>query len=88
MIGDETWAHHYDPENKRQSIEYCYKESPAPQKFKTKDSARKVMLTVFWNSEGIVLTCLSEKGTTANLKRHNETLKNLKKHITGKGAEI
>jgi len=35
ITGDETWAHRYDPENKRQSMEYCHKESPQPKKFKT-----------------------------------------------------
>jgi hypothetical protein len=35
VVGDETWAHH-DPENKRQSMEYRHKESPAPKKFKNK----------------------------------------------------
>ena len=33
--GDETWVYHYDPENKRQSMEYRHKESPQPKKFKT-----------------------------------------------------
>jgi histone-lysine N-methyltransferase SETMAR len=32
VIGDETCVHHYDPENKRQSMEYRHKESPAPTK--------------------------------------------------------
>jgi len=36
VIGDETWAHYDDPENKRQSMKYHHKESPAPKKFKTK----------------------------------------------------
>jgi len=36
VIGDKNWAHHYDPENKRRSMEYHHKESPAPKKFKTK----------------------------------------------------
>ena len=47
ITGDETWVHHYDPENKRQSMEYRHKESSQPKKFKTKASAGKVMLTVF-----------------------------------------
>ena len=45
ITGDETWVHHYDPENKRQSMEYRHKESPLPKKFKTQASAGKVMLT-------------------------------------------
>jgi len=28
ITGNETWVHHYDPENKRQSMEYRHKESP------------------------------------------------------------
>jgi len=47
ITGDETWVHHYDPENKRQSMEYRHKESPQPKKFKTHASAGKVTLTVF-----------------------------------------
>jgi hypothetical protein len=57
VIGDETWAHHYAPENKTKSVEYRRQESPAPKKFKTKALAGKFVLTVFWNSDGMVLTC-------------------------------
>jgi len=32
-IGDETWVHHCDPENKRQSMEYCHKGLLAQNKF-------------------------------------------------------
>jgi hypothetical protein len=32
LTGDETWLHHYDPEDKRQSMENSHKESPAPKK--------------------------------------------------------
>jgi len=24
VTGDEAWIHHYDPENRRQSMEYCH----------------------------------------------------------------
>jgi len=47
ITGDETWVHHYDPENKRHSIEYYHKESPQPKKFKTQASAGKVMIHCF-----------------------------------------
>jgi len=35
ITGDETWVHHYDPENKRQSMEYRHEESPQPKEFIT-----------------------------------------------------
>jgi hypothetical protein len=65
---DKTWGHHHDPENKRQSIEYHYKGSQAPQKSRTKDSAAKVVLTVFQNSEGVVLTDSLKKRRDSELR--------------------
>ncbi|GFR73768.1 histone-lysine N-methyltransferase SETMAR [Elysia marginata] len=53
VTGDESWVHPYDPESKRQSMEYRHKSSP-PRKFKVVASSRKVMLTIFWDSGGIV----------------------------------
>jgi len=73
VTGDENWVHHYDPENKSQSMEYCHKGSAAPKKFKTKTSAGKVMLTVFQKSEGVVLTNFLEEGATVNSKCYSET---------------
>ena len=81
ITGDETWVHHYDPENKRQSMEYRLKESPQPKKFKTLASAGKVMLTVFWNSERVVLADVLEKETIINSQRYIETLTALKRRI-------
>ena len=73
IIGNETCVHHYDPENKRQSMEYHHKESPQPKKFKTQVSAGKVMLTVFWNSERVILADFLEK-ETLNPQHYIETL--------------
>jgi len=38
--GDKSWVHHYDPENKRQSMEYRQPGSPTVKKFKTVPSAK------------------------------------------------
>jgi hypothetical protein len=46
VTGDETSIHHYDPENKRQSMKHHHIGSPMPKKFKTKASAGEVMFTV------------------------------------------
>jgi len=45
VTGDETWVHHYEPESKRQSMEWKHPGSPAKKKFKTEPSAGKLMLT-------------------------------------------
>jgi hypothetical protein len=40
--GDESWVHNYDPENKRQSMEYRHPGSPSVKKFKTVPSPKKI----------------------------------------------
>jgi hypothetical protein len=41
VIGDKSWVYHYDPENKRQSMEYCHPGFPTAKKFKTVPSVKK-----------------------------------------------
>jgi len=62
-------------------MEYRHKESPQPKKFKTQASAGKVTLTVFWNSERVVLADFLEKETTVNCQRYIETITALKRRI-------
>ena len=51
---DETWVHHYEPENKaRSSVGRAWVSKP--KKFKTQLSAGKVMATVFWDSKGVIM---------------------------------
>jgi hypothetical protein len=38
---DKPWVHHYDPENKRQSMEYRHPGSPSVKTFKTVPSEKK-----------------------------------------------
>ena len=66
VTGDDTWVHHYDPASKQQSKEYRHKTSPSPKKFKVFSSARKVLLTIFWDSQGVVHTEFLEQGNTVN----------------------
>ena len=61
---DETWVHYYEPENKAQSRQSVGLGSPRPKKFKTQPSAGKVMATVFWDAQGvIILDFLAKKST-------------------------
>ena len=70
---DETWVqHHYEPKSKRQSIEWKHPQSPCKKKFKIQPSAGKLMLTVFWDSQGSVLEHYQERGTTINSAQYSE----------------
>ena len=61
---DETWVHYYEPENKAQSRQNVGPGSSRPKKFKTQPSAGKVMATVFWDAQGVImLDFLTKKRT-------------------------
>jgi len=56
VTGDETWIHHYDRERKQQSMQWKHATSLSPWKFiKVQSSAGKVMCTIFWDAEGVLL---------------------------------
>jgi len=74
VTGDEMWVHHFAPESKRQSMEWKHPGSPVKKKFKGQPSARKVMLTVFWDSQGVLLEHYLERGTTVNSVGYSEML--------------
>jgi histone-lysine N-methyltransferase SETMAR len=59
---DETWIHLYTPETKEQSKQWVPSGESAPKKAKTVPSAGKVMATVFWDSQAIILINYLEKG--------------------------
>lgn len=52
ITGDETWVRRYEPETKRQSMQWKHTSSPSSKKFKSQPSAGKLLLTVFWDSKG------------------------------------
>jgi len=54
VTGDESWVHFYEPERKRQSMDYRHTSSPKP-KTRAQRSAGKDMLTFFWDRNGLIL---------------------------------
>jgi histone-lysine N-methyltransferase SETMAR len=89
---DETWVHHYSPEQKRQSMEWHHAGSPPPRKFKSTPSAGKVMASIFWDCDGIILIDYLSKGETINgnyyanlLQQLREAIKTKRRGKLGKG---
>ena len=62
---NETWVH-FEPESKRASIEWRHPTSPRSKNFKSQQSAGKVMVTLFWDSFGVVLVDFMSKGAIIN----------------------
>ncbi|XP_018053801.1 PREDICTED: histone-lysine N-methyltransferase SETMAR-like, partial [Atta colombica] len=52
---NETWIHYYTPETKQQSKQWIMFGESAPKKAKTVLSVGKMMATVFWDSQRIIL---------------------------------
>jgi histone-lysine N-methyltransferase SETMAR len=66
VTGDKTWVHYYEPESKRQSMEWRHTSFPAKIKFKSASSAGKLMLTLLWDMNGPILEHYQQKGDTVN----------------------
>ena len=61
---DETWVHHFDPEAKKQNMQWKHPGSSPPKKFKRVSSAGKVMASNFWDSQGFIMVDYLEEGPT------------------------
>lgn len=81
---DETWLHYYEPERKEQSKQWTQKGENTPRKFKRTISAGKVMASVFWDANGILLVDYLEKGRTINSEYYCALLDKLRAAIDEK----
>ena len=84
---DETWFHYYEPENKAQSRQSVGPGSPRPKKFKTQPSAGKVMATVFWNAQGVIMLDFLVKKSTITVAYYANLLGQLRMWSV-KNAEV
>jgi hypothetical protein len=62
-------------------VEWQHQPSPCKKKFKVQASAGKVIGNVFWDSDGVLLLELLERGATVILEQYLQTLKKLKQRI-------
>jgi hypothetical protein len=81
---DETWIHIYDPETKQQSKEWKHGGSPRPKKFKTQKSSSKLLASVFWDKDGILLVDYLETCTTITSKYYIAFLDEMKQQLVSK----
>jgi len=59
-------------------MDWHHPQSPRKRKFTTTPSAGKVMITFFWDIDGVVLVDVMARGETINLDMHITTLQQLK----------
>lgn len=90
---DETWMPFFNPETKRQSAQWKHTDSPPPKKFRVSASAEKMMVAMFWDSDGVILSHCVPKGTTVTGTSYENILKNkflpaLQQKRPGKAARV
>ena len=72
---DETPLSHYIPESKRDSAEWKFPDEKASRKLRSGTSrGRCLMLSVFWDVNGIILVDFVESGKTLNSSYYNQLL--------------
>ncbi len=84
MTGDETWVHHWDPETKLESMAWKHRDSLTLIKFRPQPSARKIMVTIFWDCKGVLMLDCASQGTTITGQYYTEELAWLKECIRQK----
>ena len=84
LTQDECWVHHFEPETKRQSMQWKHSTSPASKKAKVVSSTGKVMASIFWDAKGIVFIDYLQKGKTINGEYYAKLLRELGQAIKSK----
>ena len=70
----ETWLYHYESETKLQSMEWRHSGSTRSKKFRVQKSAGKVLTSIFWDQDGILLIDYLPKDQTINTKYYSTLL--------------
>jgi len=74
MTMDETRMHYFMPESNRSSMQWHHPGSPKPQKVKTTFSNGKVMVTIFWDSKGVLYVDFFTEHHTINAEYYSALL--------------
>jgi len=71
---DVTWLYHYDLETKQQSVEWQHSGSMCPRKFQVQKSTGKVLASIIWDQDSILLIDYLPKGQTINEEYYSSLL--------------
>lgn len=88
ITGDESWIYGYDPETKMQSSQWKHSTSPRPKKARQVRSQVKVMLTVFFDSSGVVHHEYAPHGQTITKEYYLEVLRRLRDAVRRKRPNL
>ena len=81
---DETLVNHFDLDATKQGMKWKLIGSPTPKKFKRVSSAGKVMASIFWDSQGVIMVDYLAEGHMINGVYYAEELRWLHQEIVNK----
>ncbi|UYV75225.1 hypothetical protein LAZ67_12002981, partial [Cordylochernes scorpioides] len=88
ITGDETWIYGFDSETTQQASEWRFKNEPRPKKARKAPSKVKVILTVFFDYQGIVHHEFQQQGSTITADSYLGVLRRLREAIREKRPEL
>ncbi|UYV77106.1 hypothetical protein LAZ67_14003324 [Cordylochernes scorpioides] len=88
ITGDETWIYGFDSETTQQASEWCFKNVPRPKKARKAPSKVNVMLTVFFDYQGIFHHEFQQQGSTITADSYLGVLRRLREAIKQKRPEL
>ncbi|UYV83703.1 CLCN3 [Cordylochernes scorpioides] len=88
ITGDETWIYGFDSETTQQASEWRFKNEQRPKKARKAPSKVKVMLTVFFDYQGIVHHEFQQQGSTITADSYLGVLRRLREAIRQKRPEL
>jgi transposase len=66
VTGDETWVYFYDPLSQQEAKVWKKSGEETPTRLRQARSAGKIMMLIFWDKDGVLLTGYLQRGTTIN----------------------
>ena len=85
---NETCSHHFYPGSKMQSKQWKHTGSPSPKKFKRYHPAGKVMASIFWDSQGVIMINYLEQDRMINGAYHTGDFRQLRQEIVRKRRDL
>ena len=81
---DETWVHHFETRDKtaKYDMEACH--FSHPKEIQDNPTTGKVTVTVFWDSQGVIMTNYLSKGSTVTGVYYASELRELREALTSK----
>ena len=86
VTGDEFWIHHYDPLSQLEAKVWKRLCEQTPTRLHQERSSGKIMMIIFWNKDGVLLTECLPRGTTINGPYYASIVEWLRSVIVEKGC--